>query len=91
VSITDSASGSVKLINRSTKGIAEFLANLQRLVKAFGKYSRKFPRTNQGQVTIQEGIENVKHTLGYVVECSRKIKRLENLKEISTTGGPKLS
>ncbi len=30
----------------------EFVANLQRLVKAFGIHSRKFLRTNQGQVTI---------------------------------------
>ena len=41
VYLTDSGSGSVKLINRPTEGMDEFLQNLQMLARAFDIHSRK--------------------------------------------------
>ena len=60
--ITDVGSGSIKLVNRPTKGMAEFLQNLQMLVRAFDIHSRKSPRTEPCHI-IDQGIEVVKNVL----------------------------
>ena len=85
--ITDVGSGSINLVNRSTKGMAEFLQNLQTLVRAFDIHSRKCPLTEPCH-TIDQGIEMVKNVLQYVEASLQKAKRLQSLKESSATDGP---
>ena len=69
------------------KGMAEFLQNLQTLVRAFDIHSRKIPLT-EPRHTIDQGIEMVENVLQYVQACSQKAKVLQSLKESSTTDGP---
>ena len=87
VYLTDSGSGSVKLINRLTKGMAEFLQNSKTLVRDFDIHSRKNPLTEPHH-TIDQGIKLVENVLQYVQACSQKAKVLKSLKESSTTDGP---
>ena len=59
--LTDVGSGSIKLVNRPTKGMAEFLQNqLQMPDRAFDIHSRKGPLTELCH-TIDQGIEMVKN------------------------------
>ena len=85
--LTDVGSGSIKLVNRPTKGMAEFLQNLQMFVRAFDIHSRKSPLTEPCH-TIDQGIEMVKNVLQYVEASSQKAKRLQSLKESSANDGP---
>ena len=57
------------------KGMAEFLQNLQTLVRAFDIHSRKIPLT-EPRHTIDQGIEMVENVLQYVQACSQKAKVL---------------
>ncbi len=57
VRLTDLESGSVKPINRPTKGMAEFLYNLQTLVRVFDIHSRQSP------------LRESRHTIAMQGEC----------------------
>ena len=50
------------------KGMAEFLQNLQTLVRAFDIHSRKIPLT-EPRHTADQGIEMVENVLQYVQAC----------------------
>ena len=71
---------------RPTKGMAEFLQNLQTLVRAFDSHSRKKTLTKPHH-SIDQGIKMVENVL-YVHPCSQKAEVLQSLKESSTTDGP---
>ena len=84
---TDVESGSIKIVNRPTKGMGEFFQNLQMLVRAFDIHSRKSPLTEPCH-TIDQGIEIAKNVLQYVEASSQKAKRVQSLKKSSATDGP---
>lgn len=67
--LTDSGSGSVKLISRPLKGMAKFLQNLQTLVRAFDIHSRN-TQLIKARHTIDQGTEMVDNVLQYVQACS---------------------
>lgn len=84
--IADSGSGSIKLINRPLRGIAEFLGKLQILVKAFNIHSRR-SKDQESEKSVDQAIQMVSEVKEYVKVCSKKARDLQSLKK-TTTDGP---
>ena len=82
VYVTDSATGTLKIITRPS-GLLRYLENLlNKFLIVFGVHRRKEPRTNVKTFSTKEAIDVVRQVNGFFKHCISEVRKITNLTKL---------
>lgn len=81
VYVTDSATGTLKMITRPSR-LLKYLENLNKLLRLFGFHRRNEPRANVKTFSAKEAIDVIGQLNGFFKHCISEVRKITNLTRI---------
>ena len=79
VYVTDSATGTLKMITRPS-GLLKYLENLNQFLSVFGVHRRNEHRANVKTFSAKEAIDVIGQVNGFFKHCISEVRKITNLK-----------